>query len=166
MDTDRRHRSTLSTTHATSPGLELWPQRCETNDQRMPTSGGCSVWIVRSRTQATKFVFYVEQQVRWKLTGDTEVLCPQHMPPHLESNPGRKDAKPVTNRLAYGMGSAHCLWSVLVPYQKDIRSTANERYSTVLASSELTNLCHCSGASGTYQNSSILFQPGKHFQCY
>jgi hypothetical protein len=55
----------------------------------------------------------VEKQMEWRLAGETEVLgenlpqrhyCPSQNPtwPDPGLNPGRRDGKPVTNRLSYG----------------------------------------------------------------
>jgi hypothetical protein len=55
----------------------------------------------------------VEKLVEWRLAGETEVLgenLPQrhfvHHKSHMTdpgSNPGRRDGKPATNRLSYGV---------------------------------------------------------------
>jgi hypothetical protein len=60
-------------------------------------------------------IVIVEKSVEWRLARKTEVLGENvlryhfvHYKPHMrcpDANPGRRDGKPATNRLSYGMAS-------------------------------------------------------------
>jgi hypothetical protein len=59
----------------------------------------------------------VEQFVEWRLAGETEVLGENLAQRHFvhrkttwpDSNPGRRDGKPATNRLSYGASNTRII---------------------------------------------------------